>query len=236
MNSAPSSMAKTVQSTGNTGNTAKSAQASGGLGTGSDIGDITDSFMTLLIAQMQNQDPTNPMDNNQLTSQLAQFNTAAGVRDLNTALDQVGGLVYNMQQMNAAQWVGRTVYIEGDNSVSTTEEGNKDFSFALDSDADTVTVTLTDKTGNAYTADLRDLKAGVNSFSLDDLEDFKPSAPPADTEFKVTYSASNESGDVPKIASLKKSIVDGVSFSSQGAALRLGDGSTTSLGDIYLIE
>lgn len=94
---------------------------SGNLGTGSNIDDITNSFMQLLVAQMQNQDPTNPMDNNQLTSQLAQFNTAAGVRDLNTELDQVGGLIYNMQQMNAAQWVGRKVYIEGDNSVSTSQ-------------------------------------------------------------------------------------------------------------------
>ncbi|AIQ99717.2 flagellar basal body rod modification protein FlgD [Pluralibacter gergoviae] len=209
---------------------------SGNLGTGSNIDDITNSFMQLLVAQMQNQDPTNPMDNNQLTSQLAQFNTAAGVRDLNTELDQVGGLIYNMQQMNAAQWVGRKVYIEGDNSVSTSQDGNKDFSFAVDSDTDKVTVTLTDDAGNAYTADLKDLKSGVNSFSLDDLQDFKPSAPPADSNFKVTYSAANDDGTVPKIVSLKKSTVDGVSFSAQGAVLRLGKDGTTTLGDVYLIE
>ncbi|EMD1655292.1 flagellar hook assembly protein FlgD [Pluralibacter gergoviae] len=209
---------------------------SGNLGTGSNIDDITNSFMQLLVAQMQNQDPTNPMDNNQLTSQLAQFNTAAGVRDLNTELDQVGGLIYNMQQMNAAQWVGRKVYIEGDNSVSTSQDGNKDFSFAVDSDTDRVTVTLTDDAGNAYTADLKDLKSGVNSFSLDDLQDFKPSAPPADSNFKVTYSAANDDGTVPKIVSLKKSTVDGVSFSAQGAVLRLGKDGTTTLGDVYLIE
>lgn len=209
---------------------------SGNLGTGSSIDDISDSFMTLLIAQMQNQDPTNPMDNNQLTSQLAQFNTAAGVRDLNSSLDQVGGLIYNMQQMNAAQWVGRKVYIEGDNSVSTAAEGNKEFSFAVDSDVDNVTVTLTDSAGNAYTSELKDLKSGVNSFSLDDLDNFKPAAPPADGEFKVTFSAQNDDGSVPKIVSLKKSTVDGVSFSSQGAVLRLGKDGTATLGDIYLIE
>lgn len=216
--------------------TSPAAGGSGNLGTGSSIDDISNSFMQLLVAQMQNQDPTNPMDNNQLTSQLAQFNTAAGVRDLNSELDQVGGLIYNMQQMNAAQWVGRKVYIEGDNFVSTTQDGNKDFSFAVDSDTDKVTVTLTDDAGNAYTADLKDLKSGVNSFSLDDLQDFKPSAPPADSNFKVTYSAANDDGSVPKIVSLKKSTVDGVSFSAQGAVLRLGKDGTTTLGDVYLIE
>lgn len=50
-------------------------------GTGSSAADLSEQFMKLLVAQMQNQDPTNPMDNNQLTSQLAQFNTAAGVEN-----------------------------------------------------------------------------------------------------------------------------------------------------------
>ncbi|EOA2962417.1 flagellar hook capping FlgD N-terminal domain-containing protein, partial [Yersinia enterocolitica] len=81
---------------------------------GNSVEDLTDSFMTLLVAQMQNQDPTNPMDNNQLTSQLAQFNTASGVQQLNTTLNAVGSLVTSMQQMNAADWVGRRVWIEGD--------------------------------------------------------------------------------------------------------------------------
>ncbi|BAN98189.1 hypothetical protein E05_34230 [Plautia stali symbiont] len=58
---------------------------------GTSADDLTQSFMTLLVAQMQNQDPTNPMDNNQLTLQLAQFNTAAGVgvAKLNSTLESV---------------------------------------------------------------------------------------------------------------------------------------------------
>jgi Flagellar hook capping protein len=52
-----------------------------GDGSGSSAGDLSASFLKLLVAQMQNQDPTNPMDNNQLTSQLAQFSTAAGVEN-----------------------------------------------------------------------------------------------------------------------------------------------------------
>lgn len=220
-----------VVNNGNTNN-------NGSTGTGSSAADLSQSFMELLVAQMQNQDPTNPMDNNQLTSQLAQFNTAAGVEKLNETVGLVGGMVNGLQQMNASQWVGRTVFIEGDTVISNADGGNQDFSFNLDSDADKVTVTLTDDAGNAYTADLKNVKAGVNKFSMEDLDNFQPGAPPDDdkTTFKVTFAASNESGDVPKITSLKKCKVDGVSFVGGSANLQLGlDGSTT-IGFVYLIE
>ena len=43
-----------------------------------------DRFLKLLVAQMQNQDPLNPMDNAQVTSQMAQINTVSGIDKLNT--------------------------------------------------------------------------------------------------------------------------------------------------------
>ncbi|MDA5535561.1 flagellar biosynthesis protein FlgD [Yersinia mollaretii] len=221
-----------------------------GASNGSNPEDLTNSFMTLLVAQMQNQDPTNPMDNNQLTSQLAQFSTASGVQQLNSTVMAVGSLVTSMQQMNAADWVGRQVWIEGDSSVVNgtkksenvgegegAEQGNQEFGFALDSDADKVTVTLTDELGNAYTAELKNVKAGVNKLTLDDLSNFQPSELPGNgAAYKVSFSAANDDGNTPKITSLKKAKVDGVSFSPTGAVLQLGLNGTASLGDIYFIE
>lgn len=205
---------------------------------GSNIEDISNNFMTLLVAQMQNQDPTNPMDNSQLTSQLAQFNTAAGVQQLNTTMNNVGTLVTSMQQMNAAQWVGHDVLVEGDSTVSTADGGNTEFAFAVSNDTDRVTVTLTDPQGNAYTADLKDVKAGVHKYSMDDLTNFQPSDPTTqpDTSFKLTYAASTSDGDAPTITALKKATVDSVSFTSSGAVLQLGIDGTATLGQIYLIE
>ncbi|EPZ8122872.1 flagellar hook assembly protein FlgD [Yersinia enterocolitica] len=205
---------------------------------GNSVEDLTNSFMTLLVAQMQNQDPTNPMDNNQLTSQLAQFNTASGVQQLNSTLNAVGSLVTSMQQMNAADWVGRSVWIEGDSVISFAEGGNQEFAFSLDNDADKVTVNLTDSQGNAYSAELKNVKAGVNKFSLDDLSGFQPSEPPPDIEggYKVSFSAANSEGGVPNIVALKHAKVDGVSFSPTGAVLQLGLNGTATLGDIYFIE
>ena len=203
--------------------------------TGSSIEDITNNFMNLLVAQMQNQDPTNPMDNNQLTSLMAQFNTAAGVQQLNSTLGNVGTLVNSMQQMNAAQWVGRGIYVEGDSSVAGTDDT---FAFSLNNDVDKVSVVLTDSMGNSYTADLKDVKAGVHKFTLDDLSNFQPAEPGFENgeTYKVTYTAANEDGSAPAIVSLKHAKVESVSFTLSGAVLQLGLGGSATLGEVYLIE
>ena len=49
----------------------------------------TDKFMTLLVTQLKNQDPMNPLDNAQMTSQLAQLSTVTGVNKLNTTLESL---------------------------------------------------------------------------------------------------------------------------------------------------
>ena len=212
------------------------ASSSGSLGTTSD--ELLNSFMTLLVAQMQNQDPTNPMDNNQLTSQLAQFQTAAGIEKLNTGVSAVGSLVSSMQQMNAADWVGRTVLVEGKSVVSTRDDGNQEFAFSLNSNAEKVTVTLTDDAGNAYTGTLKDVKAGVNTYTLDDLSDFQPTDPrdQPDTAFTVSYSAATTDGDTPTIVALKSAQVESVSFTQSGALLQLGLDGKAMLGEIYLVK
>ncbi|WP_270221368.1 flagellar hook assembly protein FlgD [Kosakonia cowanii] len=228
------SSAATTKSTSSTTTTS----SSGNVGTGSSANELLDSFMTLLVAQMQNQDPTDPMDNNQLTAQLAQFNTAAGVEQLNTTMNSMGTLVASMQQMNSADWVGRDIMIAGDPKVSTADNGNQKVGLSLDSDADEVTVTLTDAAGNAYNAKLKNVEAGVHEYTLDDFEDFQPSDPrtQADTSFTVSFTATNADGSAPAITALKPAKVQSVSFTSSGAVLQLGVDGTASLSEVYLIE
>jgi len=205
---------------------------------GTSSADLLDNFMTLLVAQMKNQDPTNPMDNNQMTSQLAQFNTAAGVEKLNDTLNSVGTLVSSMQQMNSSAWVGHQVMIEGKPVINNSDEegANKTFSFSLNNDADRVQVTLTDSQGNAYRAELKNVKAGVRTYSLDDLKNFEPAEPPVGARYDVSFAATTSSGDAPNIVALKKAKVESVAFSSGGALLQLGLDGTATLGQVYEIE
>ncbi|WP_086873753.1 flagellar hook assembly protein FlgD [Kosakonia pseudosacchari] len=230
--------AATTKTTSSSGTSNTNTTSSSSVGTGSSADDLLNNFMTLLVAQMQNQDPTSPMDNNQLTAQLAQFNTAAGVEQLNSTMNSMGTLVASMQQMNSADWVGRDIMVEGEPSVSTATDGNQKVGISLNSPADEVTVTLTDPAGNAYTAKLKNVEAGVHQYSLDDFDDFQPSDPrlQADTNFKVSFSATNADGSTPTITALKPAKVQSVSFTNSGAVLQLGVNGTASLSDVYLIE
>lgn len=67
-------------------------------------------FLTLLTAQMQNQDPLNPMDNAQFMSQMAQFSTVAGIGELN---EGVAGLGAGLRISAAANLIGRSVLVDG---------------------------------------------------------------------------------------------------------------------------
>ncbi|MFJ5159118.1 flagellar hook assembly protein FlgD [Pantoea sp. NPDC088449] len=218
-------------------------------GNGSAAADLSDSFMQLLVAQMQNQDPTNPMDNNQLTSQLAQFNTAAGIEKLNTAAQNMQQTMISLGSMNAASWVGRSVLMEGDPKVTVGRNNeilpiadtnatpeSQDFNFYLKNDADTVTVTLTDAEGNAYTADLKNVKAGTKKFSLDDLKEFKPAEPAPDTEYTVTFSA-KKGEDTVDVTGLTAETVAGVTLTDAGPYLHLvGRDDMVTLADIFVIQ
>jgi flagellar basal-body rod modification protein FlgD len=206
---------------------------------GSAAADLTDSFMQLLVAQMKNQDPTNPMDNNQLTSQLAQFNTAAGVEKLNSSLTNVQAMMVQMGSMSAASWVGRSVLIEGDPKVSLSsdvEVPSEQFSFLLNEDAETVTVTLTDDEGNAYTADLKNVKSGVKTFNLDDLQNFKPSPPANEKDYTLTFAAKNSDDSKPEISGLMQEVVQGVTMTGNGAVLHLLNHDPIGMGDVVVIQ
>ena len=76
-------------------------------------GDASDRFLKLLVAQMQNQDPLNPMDNAQVTSQMAQINTVTGIEKLNSSVAGLSSQFMQMQALQGASLVGRDVIVPG---------------------------------------------------------------------------------------------------------------------------
>src|SRR5687768_10417199 len=73
----------------------------------------TDKFMTLLVTQLKNQDPLNPLDNAQVTSQLAQLQTVTGVNKLNETLETLKSSYQSTEAMQATNLIGHGVLIEG---------------------------------------------------------------------------------------------------------------------------
>ncbi|MBD3892599.1 flagellar hook capping FlgD N-terminal domain-containing protein [Hydrogenophaga sp.] len=72
-----------------------------------------DRFLKLLVAQINNQDPLNPMDNAQMTTQMAQINTVSGIQELNTTLKGMAQQYSAMQAMQGAALIGRQALVDG---------------------------------------------------------------------------------------------------------------------------
>ncbi|MWP62172.1 MULTISPECIES: flagellar hook assembly protein FlgD [Gilliamella] len=200
--------------------------------------ELQDNFLTLLIAQMKNQDPTNPMDNSQLTSQLAQINTLAGIERLNTTLGMVSGQIDDSLSVNASNMIGKGVMVPGDKIlVATSELESSDagketvttpFGFELVRDADSVIITIQDANGNVVReVDLGAIPAGVSSFTWDGVLNDGTIAPDGSYTFSV-----NASSDGQKVSStsLAYSVVYGVINSKVNNKVLLDLGILGSIG------
>ncbi len=124
-----------------------------------------DRFLKLLVAQMQNQDPLNPMDNAQVTSQMAQINTVTGIDKLNTTVQGLSSQFMQLQAVQGASLVGRDVIVPG-NKLSiddTTAVGQG--GFELTGAADAVKVEILSPSGAVVqTLNLGAEGAGIHSF------------------------------------------------------------------------
>lgn len=68
-----------------------------------------DQFLELMITQLRNQDPFEPLDNGEFIGQLAQFSTVSGVADLSSSFEQLAGSLNSTQTLQAASIIGRSV-------------------------------------------------------------------------------------------------------------------------------
>ena len=107
--------------------------------------DAADRFLKLLVTQMQNQDPLNPMDNAQVTSQMAQINTVSGIEKLNTTVEGLNNQFVQMQALQGAALVGRNVTLVG-NRLDT-RGGSGVGGFELNGSADNVKVEIINPAG-----------------------------------------------------------------------------------------
>ncbi|MEK9278436.1 flagellar hook assembly protein FlgD [Bradyrhizobium sp. ISRA442] len=96
-------------------------------------------FLQLLVAEMKNQDPTNPMDTSQYMSQFAQLSTVEQAMQTNTKLDallssqalsQADGLIgktVSFTDSTGARFTGKvaSISINSDGSIATLEDGTK---------------------------------------------------------------------------------------------------------------
>jgi flagellar basal-body rod modification protein FlgD len=218
-------MDTTVQSTSNTASQALLDSVNGKKNTtkGS-IDDAQNRFMTLLVTQMKNQDPLNPMDNAQVTSQMAQLSTVTGIDKLNETLELLIGNVQTGQAYQASSMIGHNVLVPG-YEVSTNGTGGY-FGVDLPLGADKLTVTIKDSTGSTIrTLALGAQNAGSLPLSWDGFADDGSVAKTGNYKFEVAATTSNQS-----VAA------EGLSYAQVMSISNLADGIKLNLSNLTSVS
>lgn len=189
-------------------------------------------FLKLLTTQLNNQDPLNPLDNAQLTSQLAQMSTVSGVEKLNTTLQSLVDQSGANQALQAASLIGHTVLVPG-SQVTLSAGAATPFGIDLQGAADAVKATVVDAAGNVVrTFDLGAQTQGVKTLSWDGKSD--AGAKVADGSYTINVSASS-AGTAVAANALILAAVSSVAQSSAGVTLNLANGSTANLSGVKQI-
>jgi len=190
-----------------------------------DAAGSADRFLKLLVAQMQNQDPLNPMDNAQVTSQMAQINTVNGIEKLNTSVEGLSGQFTQMQALQGASLVGRDVIVPG--NLLDVDDGVAQGGFDLGSTSDTVNVQVLDANNKLLdTLELGKLGTGMHSFDWAVPSSVKDGA---QLHFKVIAKA----GDTDTHPThLMRDHVDAVSTSGNSFNLELTNSGTVAYSTV----
>ena len=130
------------------------------------VEDQENKFLTLLMTQIKNQDPLNPMDNAAVTTQLAQLNTVSGIEKLNATMTQLLAGYNEAQAMQSSNLIGKNVMVAGNNLPLAS--GQAVGGALLEAAAEKVTVTIKDSTGKVVqTQELGAREAGNFYFGWD---------------------------------------------------------------------
>jgi flagellar basal-body rod modification protein FlgD len=178
-----------------------SGTSSTATGTGAATQSLSNTFLQLLVAQLNNQDPLNPVDNSQITSQMAQISTVTGIGTLNSTVSQLVSQLQQSQAVQSTQMSGHTVLVPGNSLTlaSTSTSGSSQNmvafgGFSLPQAADSVKVTVKDSTGaTVKTLNLGSLGAGMQDFSWTGSTDGGAQAAAGNYTYSVSASAAGQS-------------------------------------------
>jgi len=190
-------------------------------------------FLQLLVAQLSNQDPTNPMEGREFAAQLAQFTSVEQLTNISDQIEaQQGANDTLSQSINsgvATDLIGRTIEAQG-NQVTWSGEGDKTLSFNLGSPASEVKITIRSAAGTPVrTRTLDDLSAGPQEIEWSGTNNDGDPLPQGTYTFDVQ--AADADGNPVNASTFLRGTVDRVTFGQDGTLLWV-DGTKVSMGNV----
>jgi flagellar basal-body rod modification protein FlgD len=191
-----------------------------------------DDFLNLLITQMQYQDPLDPMDNNEMATQLAQFNMVESLAEISDTLNEMMTNQTSWNNLQASSLIGKTIQAEG--SSLSIEDGKVSSGAYQLSQAGNVTILISDSNGNV----VRQIDSGSKDTSLQSVEwDGKNQQGSllSDGIYYFQVLATDANGQSISVTSYLLGTVDGVTFDN-GVAVYQVCGEEINFSDILSIS
>ncbi|ADG17072.1 flagellar hook assembly protein FlgD [Paraburkholderia atlantica] len=200
---------------------------------GTSASDLQNTFLQLLVAQLKNQDPTNPMDSSQMTSQLAQISTVQGISNLNTSLTSLSTQLSASQQAQSALLIGSTVLAPG-NSVTVSSGKANEFGVTLANAVSDLQIVVKNSAGTIVnTLDLGKQSAGTVPVGWTPTDTAGNTLP--DGTYTITATGTIN-GQQATATTLTSATVQGIVQQSSGTpGLVLSNGTTVGLTSVAAI-
>jgi flagellar basal-body rod modification protein FlgD len=192
-----------------------------------------DAFLKLLITQLQHQDPLNPADSTEFTSQLAQFSSLEQLSNVNDNLNTLKLYQASINNAQAVSFIGKDVVSKG-KALQVTAGQPVSCEFNLGADAKRVVVSIYDAAGS-FVKDIQAtaLKAGTQGISWDAKD--RNGNTVADGAYTFEVQAEGASGEKVDLTTYSKGTVTGVTFEDGVTYLIVGN-SKVAIGDVTQVK
>lgn len=181
-----------------------------------------DAFFKLMLTQMKNQDPTNPMKSHEMAAQLANFSSLEQMQNMNRTLEELKNAQKPSENFQALNLIGKAVAGDSSKVIRGVNDKEHDFKFNLPLEASEVTVKVRDPEGNVVrTYNLKGLKKGENKLTWNGEDEKGLKASPG--EYQFIAEAKGSDGKKIGIKTDFDGMITGVSYSSEGPVLHVGN-------------
>lgn len=192
-----------------------------------------DDFLTLLVAQLQHQDPLNPAESTEFTAQLAQFSSLEQLQNIDATLNGFEVYQSTLNNIQSSGFIGKTVTASG--SMFGVNDGTPDpIRFDLANSADSVYIQIYDNFGSFVT----DIQAGTRQAGEQQMawdgRDSNGTAV-ADGSYSFTIMAMNQDGAIVSSTSYTTGIVSGIDYRTGGTNLLI-NGNEVPISSVIRVE
>ena len=192
-----------------------------------------DSFLKLLVAQMQHQDPLNPQGNEEFIAQLAQFTSLEQLMGVNTSLGDLYAATTSMNNASMTQLLGRNVTAYSD-TVPYQGDGPQEIYWKAPDDVSKMSVTITNEEGKLVAREEFDsLPSGDGSWEWNGKDVHGVQAP--EGKYTVSITAYDTNGNPMEVSNIIKGTINEMSYES-GSPLPFIDGVEVSIGAILRVD